>query len=117
MKKFLVLIPILLFVALPFFAAAQINSTQTFVQNVTDLGSALTIVNKVAKWFMTIVIAISVIFFVFAGFLYVTSGGKEEKVKDAKNYLLYGIIGIAVSLLAGAITIVVVNLINSGAQA
>jgi len=116
MKKFLVLIPVLALVALPLFAAAQINTTQTFVENVTDLGAALNIINKVARWFMTIVVAISVIFFVFAGFLYVTSGGKEDKVKDAKNYLLYGIIGIAVALLAGAITIVVANLIGTSSS-
>ncbi len=114
MKKFLVLVPIVALSLFPLFAGAQFVE-RTFVTSVTSLTDALTILKKISTWFMTIVVALSVLFFVYAGFLYVTGGDSEDKRKTAKNFLLYGIIGIAVALLAGAITVVVANLIGTGA--
>lgn len=111
MKKFLVLIPVAALLIFPLFAGAQITQEQTFI-SASGINDVFTIVNRIARWFMTIVVAISVIFFVMAGFLYVTSGGKEDSLKSAKNYLLYGIIGIGVALLAGAIQVIVVTLVK-----
>lgn len=112
MKKLLAFAPIAALLVFPLLAGAQVTQTTSFVQ-ASDIQGVFRIANKVAQWFMTIVIAISIIFFVMAGFLYVTSGGKEENLKSAKNYLLYGIIGVGVALLAGAIQVVVVNLIST----
>lgn len=113
MKKIIPLVSIVAVLLLPAFAGAQITTVQTFVTGVNDITGTLGVINKIATWFMTIVIALAVIMFVYAGFLYLTSGGDDEKVKNAKNYLLYGIIGIAVALLAGALVRVAMWLTQS----
>lgn len=114
MKKYLFVVPALAMFALPLFAGAQpFGTVFTFVTGVTGVEGITNILGNVAQWFLTIVVAVSVIFFVYAGFLYVTSGGDEEKIKKAKDYLLYGVIGIAVALLAATITTVVQGLISA----
>lgn len=47
--------------------------------------------------------AIALIFVIYGGILYVTSGGDPEKTTKARNTLLYAIIGIVVVVLAYAI--------------
>jgi hypothetical protein len=53
--------------------------------------------------------AVAVIMIIVAGFRYVTSGGKEEGVKNAKNTILYAIIGLVVVALAQVIVHYVLN--------
>lgn len=69
-------------------ASAQFGGTATFVTGITGIGGVQSVLEKISTWFLTIVIALSVLFFVYAGFLYVTSGGDDDKVKNAKNFLL-----------------------------
>lgn len=107
MKKYFLILPILAMALMPFFASAQ-----TFVTSVTGITGVTSVLDQVAGWFLIVVVTVSVIFFVYAGFLYITSGGDDDKIKKAKDYLLYGVIGIAVALLAKAITTVVMNLIS-----
>lgn len=46
---------------------------------------------------------VSVIMLVYGGLRYILSGGDNKKVTDAKNTILYSIIGLIISLLAYAI--------------
>ena len=46
---------------------------------------------------------ISVIMLIYGGLRYILSGGDSKKVTDAKNTILYAIIGLIISLLAYAI--------------
>ena len=114
MKKLFIILPVVALLVTPLFVSAQITNTSiTFISNVSTINDVYRVANSIARWFMTIVIAVSVIFFVMAGFLYVTSGGKEDNLKSAKNYLLYGIIGVGVALHAGGIQVVIVNIFST----
>jgi ABC-type Fe3+ transport system permease subunit len=64
---------------------------------------------QVVNWILIIVGIICVVFIIFGGIRYATSGGDAEKVKGAKNTLLYAIIGLAIALLAALIVNVVVD--------
>lgn len=46
---------------------------------------------------------LAVIVVIYAGFLILTAAGDEEKVKKAKNIIIFAIIGLVVIYLAGAI--------------
>ena len=52
---------------------------------------------------------IAVIMVIIGGINYTTSQGDPEKIKKAKNTILYGIIGLIISLLAFAIVSFVLN--------
>ena len=40
---------------------------------------------------------------IFGGFKYMTSGGSDDKTKDAKNTILYALVGLVIVLLAQTI--------------
>ncbi len=79
------------------------DSTQT-VQN---YGTLVDKFNIVGNWMFGILLLLAVIFIVYAAFLYLTSGGDEDKTKTAKNYIIYAVIAIAVAILARGIIAVV----------
>lgn len=55
---------------------------------------------------------ISVVMLIYGGLRYVISGGDSKKVTDAKNTILYAIIGLVISILAFAIVNFVINTIT-----
>lgn len=58
---------------------------------------------KISNTLLLIIGVISVVMLIYGGFRYIISGGDNKKVTDAKNTILYAIIGLIISLLAYAI--------------
>lgn len=56
-----------------------------------------------------IVGVVAVIMIIVGGFKYITSGGEAEKVKGAKNTILYGLIGLLIVALAQILVKFVLN--------
>ena len=66
----------------------------------TDL---LVVANQISSVALGIIAIISIIMLVYGGIRYIISGGDSKKVTDAKNTVLYAIIGLIVCLLSYAI--------------
>lgn len=56
--------------------------------------------------------ALSILVIVIAGIMYITAGGDESRIDNAKKWLLYAIIGLVVSLLAYVIVYAVGQLLG-----
>ena len=69
----------------------------------------LSVGKTIANILIAVVAIVAVIFIVIGGLQYVVSGGDEERVKKARDQLIYGIVGLVVALLAFG----VVSLANS----
>ena len=67
---------------------------------------------QVTNTVLYIVGIVSVIMLIYGGLRYVISGGDSKKVTDAKNTILYAIIGLIISILAFAIVNFVINAIT-----
>ena len=65
--------------------------------------------SRLTNTILLIVGLISVIMLVYGGLRYILSGGDSKKVTDAKNTVLYAIIGLIISLLSYAIIKFVLN--------
>ena len=65
--------------------------------------------SRITNTVLLIVGLISVIMLVYVGLRYILSGGDSKKVTDAKNTILYAIIGLIISMLAYAIVHFVLN--------
>lgn len=61
------------------------------------------IIDNIIGWVSGILIAVSVLFVIFAAYLYLTSAGDAEKVKSASSYILYAVIAVVVALAARGI--------------
>ncbi len=68
-----------------------------------------TIISDIINIFSVIVGVVAVIMIIVGGFRYVTSGGKDESVKTAKNTILYALIGLVIVALAQIIVKFVLN--------
>jgi len=75
--------------------------------------TAARIIN-VALGFLGIV---AVVIVLIGGFKYMISGGNTEKTQEAKNYIVAGIIGLAIILSAWAITSFVLSRLITATQA
>jgi len=68
------------------------------------------IINKVARWLYTIVLALSTIFGLYAAFLYLT--GDPKNVEKAKKQLIYAVIGVVVAIFAFSINAIIRGIIR-----
>lgn len=68
-----------------------------------DLAKGIGIVGKLFTFFNTFLSVICVILIIYAGWLVLISGGEEEKLKKAKNTILYIVIGFIVLVTSHAI--------------
>ena len=66
-------------------------------------------VTDIVKIVVGLLGAIAVIVIIWAGWTYVTSAGASDKVMLAKRTILYAVIGLVVTIMAGAIVAFVVN--------
>jgi hypothetical protein len=62
--------------------------------------NVINFLNGFAVWFSSIVLALSVVFILYAAFLFVVSVGNEERIAKAKSTIVTALIGIVVALLA-----------------
>jgi cytochrome bd-type quinol oxidase subunit 2 len=60
-------------------------------------------INKLINLFSMVVGAASVIMIIYGGFKYITSGGNDDSTKDAKNTILYALVGLIIVLVAQTI--------------
>ncbi|HVX48434.1 MAG TPA: pilin [Candidatus Saccharimonadales bacterium] len=96
------------------FKGTQCDNTSSGVDN----GNGLAAFAKTAINVMSLIVGVlAVIMIVYGGLRYVTSGGSSEGVGNAKNVIIYAIIGLVIVALAQAIVHFVLNAtLNNNAQ-
>jgi hypothetical protein len=111
-KKLIYIIPLIAFSLLAV-APAFAQFEQTSPPKTPDTVSGwLGILQKIATWFYSIILAISVFMILMAGFNYLTAGGDQAKVKKASQMLIYAIVGIVVAIIAFSISKVVTSVVS-----
>lgn len=67
------------------------------------------ILQTITKWLLSLVGTIAVISLLYGGYLYITSEGEEDKAEQAKNIILYSVIGIIIIGVSAIIVNVVIS--------
>ena len=93
MKRVLFSLFLISILALPVMALADEHDVAPSL----DVMDAL---NSITNWAFTILMAVAALFIIFAAFEFVTAKGEPEKVKSAREYVLYALVGVVVALLA-----------------
>jgi len=65
-----------------------------------DVGDFL---NRIKDWLLGFVGGLALLFIVYGGFLYITSGGNKDRIETAKKTLTYAILGLILVALSGVI--------------
>lgn len=71
-----------------------------------------TVLNRIIDFLLLIAWPIAIVMTIWAGFLFITAGDSEEKVKKARTMLLYIVIGIAILIFSKGIISLVTNIIT-----
>lgn len=88
------------------FAAGFLFPTVAFaveIENPIKANNFEELLTKIFQAIAALVGGISAIMVIVAGIFYLTSAGRPEKIKQAKDTLTYAIMGLAIALLAEAI--------------
>lgn len=91
---------ILLFV--PLSALAQIA-----LPNPLNTSSFQELIEKITYYISSVVGGLAVIVFIWAGILFLTSGGSETQLSKAKKALFYAAIGLAIALAASGLIVTI----------
>jgi hypothetical protein len=83
----------------------------------TGAGSLEAVAKKVVNIFSIIVGIVAVIFVIYGGFRYITSGGDSGSVGNAKNTLIYALVGLVIVALAQLIVHYVLSTATGAAGA
>ena len=119
MKKLVVKTSLLLSGLIPVTAFAQFNPVEgddlpELPDNApTNFEGLIKVIVTVAQWMFGILMALSIVFILYAAFLYVISQGNEERIKMAKTILIYAVVGLIVAVLAGGINVVIQDFIGN----
>lgn len=92
-------------------AAAQINAGLQPITNTIALGTTdiRVIIARIIYIALGLVGTILLVIIVYAGFIWMTAGGDDEKVNTAKRLIINGVIGLAIVLASYAIAYFVVT--------
>lgn len=108
--KLLFILPVLSLAIMPVLSFAQTPPSENApIQSLSGLQTWLT---SLLAWLNTIFWILTAFFVLFAAFKYLTAQGDEDKIKSAKNMLIYAVIAMVVALFAGGIDTLVDNVIN-----
>jgi len=69
----------------------------------------LAVIVKIVEWLLGFVGALAVLMIIVAGIMYLTSGGDEGRVENAKRWLIYAIVGLIVALLGWVIVSTIIG--------
>jgi len=81
------------------------------IAGATSIGKVITIVLKIL---LTLAGVVAVVFVIYAGYSYITSGGNEEQATKAKKVLFNAILGLILIILSFVIISVITNTLTTG---
>ena len=96
------------------FAADTATEVQKMATKTGAEDNLMETIGNIIRAVLGVVGVISGVMIIIGGISYATSQGDANKVKKGKDTILYGIIGLAISLLAFAIVTAVLSGMNSG---
>ena len=95
----------------PTSASSSPSSSQSASLNITnplgEVNDVTTLVGSIINFLIILAIPITAILIVYAGFLYITSAGNDEKVKTAQKALIWALVGFAVILVASSVPTII----------
>ena len=72
-------------------------------ENPLSTNSFEALVMGIINWILGIVVSLAILFLIIGGLMYIVSAGDEERIKKAKNIILYAIVGLGVVVLSWSI--------------
>ena len=115
-KKIIILFSLfIVFLTLPSFLLAATDTYNYYADAITQgtpvaqKGDLVGLIFRVIQYIIGLLGAVAIIIIIYAGFMWMTAGGSDEKVGKAKKTLMAGLIGLGIIILAYAIASFVIS--------
>jgi len=79
---------------------------------ITTFDGIIDILVTISQWMFGILMALSIVMILYSAFLYMFSGGSDDKIKKAKDTLTYAVIAVVVAVFAGGAGVLVQNFVG-----
>ncbi|HNZ86741.1 MAG TPA: pilin [bacterium] len=89
-------IGIALLTTLSTFFIKKVSADQTLANPLGNINTFQTLIGKVILGLLGIIGSLSLIMFIYGGFLWIMSGGNEDNVKKGKETLKWAVLGLVV---------------------
>ena len=80
----------------------------------TTVTGTVDVIKNIVRWVYIIFFIIAVLFILFAAFTYLTAQGDPEKVKNARDQIIYAAVAIIVALIAVSVDTIVSTFLSTG---
>ena len=70
------------------------------------------LIDTVTNWATGLLVAISVLFVIYAAFIYITTSGDPKGVEQAKNIIIYSVVAVVVALVANVVKSIALGLVG-----
>ncbi|HEY5442182.1 MAG TPA: pilin [Candidatus Saccharimonadales bacterium] len=117
----LMLLPALAFMEPAYAACGQSTASQQAFQGISETTGSTSCDDRGVNSVLSVIVnilsmlvgAAAVIVIIISGFKYITSGGDSSKVGNAKNTLIYALVGVAIAALAQVLVHFVLHTSNN----
>src|SRR3989344_3678358 len=80
-----------------------------------NFAGVIGVIVTIAQWMFGLLMALSIVFILYAAFMYIIAQGNQERIDTAKKILIYAVVGLVVAVMAGGGGVVVQNFLASSA--
>jgi len=94
----------IIILAIMIFAGSAEAAFDLVFDNPLQHNDIASLIHGIGTWIRNIGLVLATVVILWAAFMYLTSGGSEEKIAQAKKALLWAVVGIAILLIGSGIT-------------
>ncbi len=80
--------------------------------NVTDFKGFVDVLYGTIDWFIPVLFSMAIVAFLYGVQKYILAGASEDKVKEGRDMMIYGIIGLAVMFSVWGLVRLVINTVG-----
>jgi hypothetical protein len=103
MKQKIIFLSTIFIIGFAFIVLGATSTSLTIPNPLGKTSDIYTLIETITNFLIGIAIVITPIIIIYAGFLYITAAGNEEKVKTAQKVIIWALIGFALVLIARGI--------------
>ena len=80
---------------------------------INSISGVFALLSKATSWIFVVLLFMAFIFIIMGAFTYIGSKGDSKKITDAKNYIIYALIGVAVGILAKGLILAICSILGA----
>ena len=95
------------------FLITDVSFALELINPLRDIETVQDLIEAITKFAFDIAIVLAPLMFIISGFFFVTAMGEPDKIKKARNIILYTFIGLIIVLVARGLVVLISEVLTS----